>query len=75
MQDSIELKELRCEKCSAIMAYGNDSDEDGEYVLFTVNCICGKSNHLSFFGYPKLFGTPEVYFDFTDEFEITCKKR
>lgn len=75
MQESIEPKELRCSKCNAHMAYGNDSNPDGDFVKFKVKCICGYMNHLSFFGYPKLFGTPEIYFEFTDEYEITCKKR
>lgn len=57
------------------MAYGNDSDPNGDYTRFYVRCTCGYVNTFSFFGYPKLFGTPDIYFEFTDEFEITCKKR
>lgn len=71
----LNLNPLHCSKCKAHMAYGNDSDEDGDFVKFSVKCICGHTNIFSFLGYPKLFGTPDIYFEFTDEFEITCKKR
>ena len=71
----LNLNPLHCSKCKTHMAYGNDSDPNGDYTRFYVRCTCGHVNTFSFFGYPKLFGTPEIYFEFTDEFEITCKKR
>lgn len=69
------MQELRCEKCKIELCYTQDGDPDGDVVPFNVNCMCGHINKLTFLGYPKLWGTPLIYFDFTDEYEITCKPR
>lgn len=66
---------MKCEKCRLTLCFTQDSDPDGDIVNFKVHCPCGYANNLSFLGYPKLWGTPDMYFDFTDEFEITCKNR
>lgn len=66
-------EELKCKKCDQVMALAKDTD--GDLVSMRVICVCGNVNHFEFIGYPKLWGTYEIYFDFTDEYELTCHKR
>lgn len=66
-------QELKCKNCSIVMAIAKETE--GDLLTLTVKCLCGKDNKFTFLGYPKLFGTHEVYFEFTDEQEITCHKR
>ena len=64
---------ITCENCGVILAAGKDTG--GAPTNISVICVCGNKNNVTFLGYPNLFGTENYYFDFTDEFEITCHKR
>lgn len=70
---SQEREELICKKCKTVMALG--ADREGDLVSIRIICICGTINNFEFLGYPKLWGTPDVYFNFTDEYELTCHVR
>lgn len=67
------MQELICKDCYKVMCLGEDTD--GDLMTLKVICICGKKNEFQFMGYPKLWGTHEIYFDFTDEDELTCHNR
>lgn len=65
---------IECKKCNRKLCYAADSDTD---IIQTIKiiCPCGEVNKRGFLGYPKLSGTEDCYFEFTDEDEITCKDR
>ena len=63
-----------CEKCQEELCVAVDSGGDS-IIPFTIVCVCGHKNKAEFIGYPKLGGVDKYYFEFTDEFQITCKKR
>lgn len=67
------MNELKCAKCGTTMALAKESD--GDLMELMVICICKHRNSFDFLGYPRLAGTHEIYFEFTDEEEITCHKR
>jgi hypothetical protein len=65
---------FECEKCKEKLCNTADSGGD-DIVQFTIICVCGHKNRTEFVGYPKLAGVDLYYFEFTDEFQITCKRR
>ena len=67
------MNPINCPSCGQLCCYA--ADTDGDLVNLNVVCICGYNNIVSFIGYPKLWGTDDTYFEFTDEFKIECKHR
>lgn len=71
-KNSMEL--IKCAKCGAELCLAKDSGGD-DMKTIKIICVCKHKNTRTFLGFPKLGGTDEYYFDFTNEDEITCKKR
>lgn len=67
------MNPVNCPSCGQLCCYA--ADTDGDLTNIDVVCICGYKNIVSFIGYPKLWGTDDIYFEFTDEFKIECHKR
>jgi len=68
------MESIKCAKCSAELCYASDSGGDNMTIIKII-CPCGHKNTRTFFGFPRLAVTDDHYFDFTNEDEITCKKR
>lgn len=66
---------IKCAKCGEELCIAVDSHKTEDIVKFRIICVCKHVNTRSFIGFPRLGGTDTCYFDFTDQEEITCKKR
>lgn len=68
------MDSIKCEKCGEELCLAQDGGGDKTQIIKIV-CVCKHKNSKTFVGFPKLGGVDKYYFDFTDEDEITCKKR
>lgn len=68
------MKSIICNKCGKELLFADDSGKE-EIVEFVAVCVCGNENSEQFFGYPKLCGNDEFYFEFIDLAKVQCKRR
>lgn len=64
---------VTCPKCFHLCCYA--ADTDGDLTIMTIVCTCKNTFNATYLGYPKLYGTDDTYFEFTDEFRIECRPR